>query len=114
MLILSADVLLAQEKPDRFEGDSLSMSQSADRWFAEDKYSHFTISGVLMAGQTFVYIERGGMRESHAVLASAAGTAVIGLAKEAYDAISRRGRASWRDVVADLAGVALVAFFVLE
>lgn len=75
-----------------------------DAWFAEDKLRHF---GLSFAVTTFGYAAaRTTLDPSSALLAAAAGGALLGIGKELADA--RAGRwFSTRDLAWDAAGVAL-------
>ncbi len=77
----------------------------ADPWFGKDKHDHFALSVFLTGGQVFMLKEFSGMDDRQAVAAAAMSTAVIGLGKELYDHFSGRGHASFRDLLADFAGI---------
>lgn len=100
--------LFAQTKA---AGDS-TRSARVDPWHAADKYSHFTVSAMLTAGQFFVLHDRMEVSENRALTAAVASTVVIGIAKEVYDGVSGKGTPSLKDLVADVAGVALVAVLI--
>lgn len=87
-------------------------AQQKEPWHSADKYSHFTVSALLTAGQFFVLHERAQLSENRALTAAMTSTAVIGIAKEVYDGVSGKGTASVKDVVADFAGIALVVAFI--
>ena len=78
-----------------------------DLWLGKDKFDHALVSAGLVASQFYILhqeleVSRGRSRQI------AAGSALfIGIAKEIYDKVSRRGTPSWKDLLADLAGVAL-------
>ena len=85
---------------------SLSLPQEpADRWFAEDKFTHFLSS---FAATT---IAAGGARlagfeATESAWIGAGAGATIGTWKEVRDMNSPLGRASFRDLVWDGAGIA--------
>lgn len=83
-----------------------------DDWLGKDKFDHAMVSAGLVAAQFyFFHTEQNWERQKSQQLA-AASTLAIGIAKEIYDGLSRRGTASWKDLLADLAGIALaVAVF---
>lgn len=78
---------------------------SADPWLGKDKADHFMVSAFI-AG-TCYYWGRVDLRHSHttAVIFSLSSTAGIGLAKEIYDGLSKRGTPSWKDLFADFLGI---------
>lgn len=105
---VGASSLSAQEPAHR---DSLTESSSdrlpADRWLAPDKAAH-VFGGFWTAGVGYAAASAlDGDSADRRTAAVAAGLAA-GLAKEAFDAFVQHERASWRDLVADMAGVALL------
>jgi uncharacterized protein YfiM (DUF2279 family) len=77
-----------------------------DSWFSPDKLDHLLFSATL-AGSGFLALKVTGSTESDALLLSASSVTSLGLVKEIVDLVRPRGHASWKDLVADLAGVAL-------
>lgn len=88
--------------------DTVPAPHAPDRWLAEDKLKHFTLS---FAAAQMSY---GGARivlDRDAALPTAAGTALLlGLAKEVRD-VHAGGRFSLKDLAWDAAGVALAVAF---
>ena len=101
-LFLSVDSLAAQEhataRPD---------SLPSDEWLAADKAAH-VLGGFWSAGAGYAVAGRLDA-ESESRRAAAIATGVVaGLAKEAFDRWAQKERFSWRDLSADLAGIALL------
>ncbi len=80
---------------------------SRDLWLGKDKLDHALVSAGLAAAQFYVLHQEFEMSDSRSRQIAAGSTLVIGIAKEIYDKASRRGTSSWKDLFADLAGVAL-------
>ncbi|MFP4624891.1 MAG: hypothetical protein ACLFRX_11975 [Gemmatimonadota bacterium] len=79
-----------------------------DRWLAEDKLQHFTMS---FAATTMAYgAARFGADRDTALATAAAAALGLGLAKELLDQ-RRGGRFSLKDLAWDVAGVALGVVF---
>lgn len=106
-LSLGASSLNAQETVrDR---DSLPESSRgpSDRWLAPDKAAH-VFAGFWTAGAGYATASAldADASERRATVVTAGLCA--GLAKEAFDAFVQHERPSWRDLVADMVGVALL------
>ena len=80
---------------------------SPDLWLGKDKFDHALVSAGLVAAQFYVFNEEYDWSGHHSRQLAAGSTLAIGIAKEIYDKVSRRGTPSWKDLLADLAGVAL-------
>lgn len=84
---------------------SLCYPETADRWLAEDKAGHFASSAfVTAAGFYWLHQERDADR-SKSLLLSAGVALGVGIVKEMYDRRHPPHVASWKDLVADLAGI---------
>ncbi len=88
-----------------FQQESAGRVQKADPWFGKDKHDHLAVSAFLVSGQVFVLKEMAGVDDRQAVATAVLSTAAIGLGKELYDHVSGRGTASFRDLLADFAGI---------
>jgi uncharacterized protein YfiM (DUF2279 family) len=88
---------------------SAAKTHGQDQWLGKDKMDHFTASAFVAGAQ--YYVLRGELEQSHAqsLRFAIAGTMVLGVAKEIYDGVSRRGTPSFKDVVADVVGIGLAA-----
>jgi uncharacterized protein YfiM (DUF2279 family) len=80
---------------------------SRDLWLGKDKFDHALASAGLVAAQFYVLHQEFEMSDSRSRQIAAGSTLVIGIAKEIYDKVSRRGTPSWKDLLADFVGVAL-------
>ena len=79
----------------------------SDTWFAKDKADHLVTSAFLVGfGYYIIHKEL-----DRSVMASQNITAgfsfSLGISKEIYDGVSQKGRPSYKDLIADLAGIAL-------
>ncbi len=76
-----------------------------DRWLAMDKFWHFSASFVSVGAGYHLCANRLGWDHRPATAAATSGTFTIGIAKELYDLLGRERRFSWKDLVADAAGI---------
>jgi hypothetical protein len=65
--------------------------------FTEDKLKHIVVSAIIMVALSLVLPK----------WAAAIITLAIGVAKEAYDKLSKKGYAEWEDLVADAVGIVI-------
>lgn len=70
-------------------------------------------AGLVAAQFYFFHAEQKRERQTSRQMA-AASTLVVGIAKEIYDGISRRGTASWKDLLADVAGTGLAVMILTQ
>lgn len=80
-----------------------------DTWISKDKADHALASAFLVGAQ--YYVAHRELERSHEQSMSLAigSTLVIGLGKEIYDHVTRKGTPSVKDVVADVLGIAVAA-----
>lgn len=80
-----------------------------DKWINKDKADHMLASAFLVGAQ--YYVAHRELERSHEQSMSIAigSTLVIGLGKEIYDHVSRKGTPSVKDVVADVLGIGVAA-----
>ncbi len=88
--------------------DQLSEPNSVDDpWIGKDKFLHFTISAGLVLTSYYVYREEFNNSETGSYYFSGGLTISLGALKEYYDwHHPHRHQASWRDLIADIAGTA--------
>jgi uncharacterized protein YfiM (DUF2279 family) len=102
-LFLSADPLAAQKVSSAARSDSLP----PDEWLAVDKAAHvfggFWSAGAGYAAAGRLDVDRDGRRTAAITVGIAAG-----LAKEAFDRWAQEERFSWKDLAADIVGIALL------
>ncbi len=82
----------------------LSHANDHDRWFAKDKYEHFALSAAYAAGTTFIAHRHFEMSRKKAPVIGFGITVSLGAAKEGADHFSRKGVASAKDFLWDIAG----------
>jgi uncharacterized protein YfiM (DUF2279 family) len=85
-----------------------------DRWIAEDKYRHFLASAFLASWGYTVFRYWKGEPRGHAMLVGAGFSFFLGLGKELHDKYAHAGCASWRDLTADILGLAFGILFYTE
>jgi len=78
-----------------------------DAWLASDKAFHLASSAFLAAGGFYFLHEEQNLERDKSLLISASVSLAIGIGKEIYDRRHPRHVASWKDLVADLAGIGL-------
>jgi len=83
--------------------------EHSDAWISADKFSHFTVSAYLVAGQKYVAQEHFRINSRKSMKIAIISTAAVGLGKEIYDKVVRKKKMSAKDLAADLAGIG-VAF----
>ena len=115
MPILSVLLLLSQvppvgydtvrPRPDPLCLDRIVRHEEPDRWLAMDKVWHFTASFATTGAGYHLCANRLNLAEPAPVSISLGGTFALGLAKEFYDRAGPTRHFSWKDLVADLAGI---------
>jgi len=99
---------LANDKKPASPPDSLSyQSKMRDKWLAEDKAFHFASSAFITAGGFYFLHQEQNVERDKSLLLSAGVSLAIGIGKEIYDRGKSKHVASWKDLVADVAGIGL-------
>lgn len=111
LTLLLSNAALAQT-PKRLFADTSSAALkpfAQDQWINKDKADHMLASAFLVGAQ--YYIAHRELERSHEQSMSIAigSTLVIGLGKEIYDHVSRKGTPSVKDMVADVLGIGVAA-----
>ncbi|MGQ9559006.1 MAG: hypothetical protein ACUVWA_00700 [Candidatus Oleimicrobiaceae bacterium] len=83
------------------------LASKRDPLLGEDKVHHAMLSAFLAAAGYYLAKEEANYRKGPAVSFAACFSLSFGVGKELYDKRSQRGHASFADLVADVAGVAL-------
>ncbi len=78
-----------------------------DQWFAPDKGHHFMASAFLTGFSYYALRQEAGASEQASNRAAIGLALSIGVAKEIYDGVSGKGTPSVKDIVADIAGIAV-------
>ena len=81
--------------------------QIVDKWFAQDKAEHLVVSTFLSGVSYSVFRDFYYNKEETSAYFSAILTFSVGLGKELHDMKAPRGRFSYKDIVADILGIAL-------
>lgn len=107
------DPRLAPEKFLPAVKDTLSSRPGIDdRWLAEDKAAHFASSAFVTAAGFYWLRQEQDIDRSRSLLLSGSAALVLGIGKEIYDRRHPRHVGSWKDLLADVAGIG-VALLVL-
>jgi len=105
LLLLGSSALLAG--PVAADSTASSLTRSIhDKMFAPDKGHHFMVSAFLAGFSYYALRQEAGASQPVSNSAAATFTLSIGLAKEIYDGLGKKGTPSFKDFVADAAGVA--------
>ncbi len=94
--------------------DTVLKKRPKDDWIAFDKVQHTTFSFLWTLGNQYVLVNKFSLSERRSLPFSVGGSILIGLAKEVYDwRIARSRFFSFRDLTADVTGIALAAGIVI-
>lgn len=85
-----------------------------DAWLGKDKFDHAMMSAGLLAGQFYFLHQELDVGTARSRQIAAGSTLVIGLAKEVYDQVSRRGTPGWKDLLADVIGIGVAVMLVTK
>lgn len=111
LTLLLSNAALAQTPKHLFADTSSAALKpfAQDQWINKDKADHMLASAFLVGAQ--YYIAHRELERSHEQSMSIAigSTLVIGLGKEIYDHVSRKGTPSVKDMVADVLGIGVAA-----
>lgn len=80
-----------------------------DAWISKDKADHLIASAFLTGAQYYLVHRELERAHEQSMAIAISSTLVIGLGKEVYDHVSRKGTPSMKDVVADVLGIAVAA-----
>lgn len=86
--------------------------RASDSWLGKDKADHLTLSAALTAAQYYALHRELEMPSRRSLQAAVVSTALIGVAKEIYDATARKRFASKKDLVADVLGIAFTVVLI--
>lgn len=101
-------LVLRASAPTSHESISFQIDPMADDWFGRDKLLHFGTSFLLTLSSQYFLTEKVGLDETRGAFVSAPIALSLGLMKELGDARHpTRPYFSWRDMVANSAGVLL-------
>jgi len=78
---------------------------SKDSWFEVDKLDHFLASAFFTGLGYGTFRNNLNKSVQTSIVFSTSITLGLGISKEAYDSVSRNGNPSFKDLVADLAGI---------
>ena len=105
--INSSSIYISREK-----NDSKTKAERVDKWFAIDKLQHFSYSCLISLGCQYVLVNKQNNTEEESLPISSALSFSAGLLKELNDNRGKNGFFSWKDMVANVAGIAVAAFII--
>ena len=83
----------------------IATAREPDRWLAMDKFWHFSASFVSVGAGYQLCANRLGWDHAPATAASTGAAFSLGISKEFYDLFGPQRHFSWKDLVADAAGI---------
>jgi uncharacterized protein YfiM (DUF2279 family) len=111
-MILAFFLFFAQIQAETIHADSLTHSIKRsfhDKMFAVDKGHHFAASAMIVGLSFYSLHQEMNISRPLSTQASIGVAFSVGAAKEIYDGLSGKGSASFLDLAADVAGIALAA-----
>ena len=96
----------------RETNDSKTKAEKVDKWFAIDKLQHFSYSCLISLGCQYVLVNKQNNTEEESLPISSALSFSAGLLKELNDNRGKNGFFSWKDMVANAAGIAVAAVII--
>ena len=87
-------------------------AERVDKWFAIDKLQHFSYSCLVSLGCQYVLVNKNSNTEEESLPISTALSFSAGLLKELNDNRGKNGFFSWKDMVANAAGIAVAAVII--
>jgi uncharacterized protein YfiM (DUF2279 family) len=81
------------------------LSHESDRWFALDKFWHFSASFVTVGAAYHFSANRVNLPSPWPTTLAIGGTVTLGICKEFSDLAGPARHFSWKDLVADAAGI---------
>jgi uncharacterized protein YfiM (DUF2279 family) len=97
------DTLAKQQPPINIE--RVSLHRESDRWFAMDKFWHFSASFVTVGAAYHLGANRVRLSRPWPARLAVGGTITLGVTKEFHDLAGPGKHFSWKDLVADAAGI---------
>ena len=98
----------------RKTNDSKTKAERIDKWFAIDKLQHFSYSCLISLGCQYVLVNKQNNTEKESLPISSALSFSAGLLKELNDNRGKNGFFSWKDMVANAAGIAVAAVIIIN
>ena len=105
--INSSSIFISRET-----SDSKTKAERVDKWFAIDKLQHFSYSCLISLGCQYVLVNKQNNTEKESLPISSALSFSAGLLKELNDNRGKNGFFSWKDMVANAAGIAVAAVII--
>ena len=96
----------------RETNDSKTKAERIDKWFAIDKLQHFSYSCLVSLGCQYVLVNKNSNTEEESLPISSALSFSAGLLKELDDNRRESGFFSWKDMVANIAGITVAAVII--
>jgi uncharacterized protein YfiM (DUF2279 family) len=102
------DSLRKLQKPITIE--RIALHREPDRWFAIDKFWHFSASFVTVGAAYHLSANRINMPSPWPTSLALGGTLTVGVTKELCDLAGPSKHFSWKDLAADVAGICVGYF----
>ncbi len=111
LLTLLCDFTFAQAQVRAQTDSSTTASKplAKDTWISKDKADHLLASAFLTGAQYYALHRELDWSHERSVSIAVSSTLVIGLGKEVYDHLSRKGTPSVKDMIADVLGIGVAA-----
>ncbi len=103
----SSSILVSRET-----NHSKTKAERVDKWFAIDKLQHFSYSCLISLGCQYVLVNKQNKTEDESLPISSALSFSAGLLKELNDNRGKNGFFSWKDMVANIAGITVAAVII--
>ena len=87
-------------------------SKKRDNWFAIDKVQHFSYSCLIAFGCQYIFVNKLNKTEKNSLPVSSALSFGAGLLKELNDLKGKNGYFSFKDMVANSAGIVVAAIII--
>ncbi len=107
ILLLLITGSLCSVRGESVADSSVSDTIRVDSWFGDDKIRHLAGSMILTTFSAQVARQRFNVSQKNAVLIGAGFSFSLGLAKETLDQTKPDNIFSWKDLIADIAGITL-------
>ena len=103
-IVAQNDLILKQESLSQATNQK-EKAERVDKWFAIDKLQHFSYSCLISLGCQYVLVNKKDISESDALPISTALSFSAGLSKELNDSKGKNGFFSFKDMIANCAGL---------
>jgi len=108
VLFLCNDTIAQEHRQKTDEHQKIALlNNRKDSWFSEDKAHHFMASAYIAALVYYYTQDEASWSHDKAIALGIGFSFSLGLSKEIHDKHSKSGQASWKDMVANVCGIAV-------